>query len=145
MCRSVDERPVVLVVSPLESDHRELRDILHPEGWIVRSSRSCAETLALLEPEAIRVVIAERDLPDGNWETVLGQIERMVVAPKLIVTSRLADHYLWAEVLNRGGFDVLAQPFDRREVLRSVLLACRSADPECPEANSCASHACTTA
>src|SRR5438552_14250965 len=28
--------------------------------------------------------------------------------PFLIVTSRVADHSLWAEVLNLGGYDVLA-------------------------------------
>jgi len=38
----------------------------------------------------------------------------------LIVASRLADDRLWAEALNLGAWDVLAKPFDRREVFRSV-------------------------
>ena len=38
----------------------------------------------------------------------------------LIVTSRLADASLWAEVLNLGGYDLLAKPFNRQEV-RHVL------------------------
>jgi hypothetical protein len=38
--------------------------------------------------------------------------------PKLIVSSRLADHRLWAEVLNLGGFDLLMTPFENEEVLR---------------------------
>jgi FixJ family two-component response regulator len=38
----------------------------------------------------------------------------------LIVASRLADDHLWAEALNLGAWDVLAKPFDRREVFRSV-------------------------
>jgi hypothetical protein len=44
----------------------------------------------------------------------------------LIVTAKLADDRLWAEVLNLGGFDVLAQPFYRGEVTRAVGHACRS-------------------
>jgi hypothetical protein len=36
--------------------------------------------------------------------------------PLLIVASRLADEYLWAEVLNLGGHDVLAKPFQGAEV-----------------------------
>jgi DNA-binding response OmpR family regulator len=44
--------------------------------------------------------------------------------PKLIVTSRLADERLWSEVLNLGGFDVLAQPFNPREALRCIGEAC---------------------
>ena len=36
----------------------------------------------------------------------------------LIVTSRLADEYLWAEALNLGAYDMLAKPFDASEVVR---------------------------
>jgi CheY-like chemotaxis protein len=39
--------------------------------------------------------------------------------PMLIVTSRLADDYLWAEALNLGAYDVLAKPFDASEVSSS--------------------------
>jgi DNA-binding response OmpR family regulator len=48
-------------------------------------------------------------------------------ARPLIVTDRAADEALWAEVLNLGGFDVLAQPFDPTEVSRVVASAGRSA------------------
>jgi FixJ family two-component response regulator len=40
--------------------------------------------------------------------------------PPLIVTSRHADNRLWGEVLNLGGFDVLAKPLDEDEVRRVV-------------------------
>jgi DNA-binding response OmpR family regulator len=43
----------------------------------------------------------------------------------LIVVSRLANESLWAEVLNLGGFDVLALPFDREELERVTLSAVR--------------------
>ena len=39
---------------------------------------------------------------------------------RLIVTSRLADDRLWAEALNLGAYDVLAKPFERMELVRSV-------------------------
>jgi hypothetical protein len=38
----------------------------------------------------------------------------------MIVTSRLADERLWAEVLNLGGYHLLAKPFDASEVVRVV-------------------------
>ena len=43
--------------------------------------------------------------------------------PALIVTSRLADEHLWAEALNLGAWDVLAKPFDHREVIRGIRTA----------------------
>jgi hypothetical protein len=36
----------------------------------------------------------------------------------VIVSSRLADERLWAEVLNLGGYDVLGMPFEPEKVLR---------------------------
>jgi DNA-binding response OmpR family regulator len=47
--------------------------------------------------------------------------------PALIVASRLADDHLWLEVLNAGGYDVLARPFDRQEANRTIALAHRLA------------------
>jgi len=46
--------------------------------------------------------------------------------PPLIVTSRLADERLWAEVLNLGAFDVIAKPFDRMETMRVISAAWRA-------------------
>ena len=43
--------------------------------------------------------------------------------PNLIVTARLANDELWAEVLNLGGYNVLAQPFDQQEVYHVVFQA----------------------
>jgi hypothetical protein len=40
--------------------------------------------------------------------------------PAFIVTSRLADAGLWAEVLHLGGYDLLAQPFCAQEVIWAV-------------------------
>ena len=36
--------------------------------------------------------------------------------PRFVVSSRLADDHVWAEVLNLGGYDVLCTPFEAREV-----------------------------
>jgi DNA-binding response OmpR family regulator len=54
---------------------------------------------------------------------MLGEIMRLPEPPFLIVTSRLADERLWAEVLNLGAYDVLAKPFESKEVVRIVSLA----------------------
>src|SRR5690242_4067707 len=45
--------------------------------------------------------------------------------PRLIVTSETADEFLWAEVLNLRGYDVIAQPFWESEVVRTLSLALR--------------------
>ena len=124
------KRHIVLFVSPNDEDHRALIHILRPAGWSLDSAFSCAEAIRSLEIESVPVVIVERDLPDGNWKTLHNRLMQMPFPPELIVTCRLADEHLWAEVLNLGGFDVLAQPFYTREVLRSVNAACSRWDDE---------------
>ena len=70
-----------------------------------------------------RVVVCERDLPDGDWRDVLKIAASLLSPPPVVVTFRLADEYLWAEVLNLGGYDVLAKPLDKQEVRRTLSLA----------------------
>lgn len=124
------KRRIVLFVSSNDEDHRALIHILPPAGWSMDSAFCCVEAMKLLEVEFAPVVIVERDLPDGNWKTLHNRLIQMPFPPKLIVTCRLADERLWAEVMNLGGFDVLAQPFCAGEVLRSINSACSRWDDE---------------
>ncbi len=91
------------------------------------SAISCVAGLhdasAQIDRPDIDVVITERDLPDGCWTDVLDVVSARPKPPVLIVTSRLSDERLWAEVLNRGGYDVLAQPLCADEVKRVGELA----------------------
>jgi FixJ family two-component response regulator len=56
-------------------------------------------------------------MKDGTWRDILNQVLSGAEPTPVVVTSRLADEYLWAEVLNLGGWDVLAKPFHEQEVL----------------------------
>ena len=76
--------------------------------------------LSILGQHDISVVVCEGDLMPGKWTDVLKAINDLPHPPSLIVTSRLADDHLWAEALNLGAWDVLAKPFDRREVVQGV-------------------------
>jgi len=118
--RTESETVEVLLISSLDDDHRSLRQILKHSNWKYCAARSRAEAFAFLRDNAVPVLICESDLIDGTWRDLLDQTTRMEHAPLLIVTSRLADDALWAEVLNLGGYNVLAKPFDGREVFHVV-------------------------
>ena|ERR1019366_374928 len=116
----------VLSVSPLDEDHSSLQAIIGHSKWLLLKARDFVSTLALLQQHQVAVVLCERDLLPGTWIDVLEHIKSLARAPSLIVTSRLADNQLWAEALNLGAWDVLAKPFDRTEVIRSVHSAWRN-------------------
>lgn len=115
--------PIVLSVSPKKEDHRALKKLLIPWAGNVYQAEDPSSARRALEKEGIGVVLCERDLSPGSWIDVLAILQNLRNAPPLIVTSRLADDSLWAEALNLGAYDVLATPFDRQELLRTVNLA----------------------
>ena len=125
----------VLLVTAKTSHQAEFRTIFERANWRLDCVQTLAETDAYVREHGPAVVICEKDLPDGDWKMVLNRFETLPSKPNLIVTSRLADEALWAEVLNLGGYDVLVQPFDADEVSRVVFLAWhehhrRSSKPE---------------
>jgi DNA-binding response OmpR family regulator len=110
----------VLSVSPLDEDHSSLQTIIGHSTWKLFTAHGLLSTPALLRQHEVSGVLCERELLPGTWIDVLEHIRALPQAPSLIVTSRLADDHLWVEALNLGAWDVLAKPFDRTEVIRSV-------------------------
>ena len=113
----------ILTVSRLSADLVRLREILAQGNWKLHEASDCCEALALLRNENVPVLLCECDQADGNWKDLLRATARLPAPPNLIVFSRLADEYLWARVLNIGGFDVLMTPFEPEEVLRVTFAA----------------------
>lgn len=113
----------VLSVSPLAEDYVSLQAVFNRSKWHLHKSETLALALPVIRRCDIGVVICERDLSPGTWIDMLEALNLLHAAPPLIVTSRLADDRLWVEALNLGAYDVLAKPFERDEVVRSVSLA----------------------
>jgi DNA-binding response OmpR family regulator len=104
-----------LLVSPSE-DHQFLSQLLLEQDWKLHSSRTLGSALAMLREQQIPVVITERDLPLGDWKDLLAATQQLPYNPLLVVASRHADEYLWAEALNLGAHDVVAKPFQAAEL-----------------------------
>jgi len=111
-----EKRLSLLVVSSSPEDAEQVRGMLRETQWSVHSAWSLQHALAVLNDHPIAVVICERDLPDGCWRDLLYAPPRADRGALLIVTSGLADSWLWTEVLNAGGFDVIPKPFCQRDV-----------------------------
>jgi DNA-binding response OmpR family regulator len=111
----IDYDPVTsLAVSPFEADLSFLQRMFDEADWKLFTAHTYKEGMAQLSRELIPVVLCECQLPDGNWKDVLSRLAPMLEPPRLIAVSHHADERLWLEVLNLGGFDLLATPF--REV-----------------------------
>jgi DNA-binding NtrC family response regulator len=118
----VSERPSpVLLVNPRNEDHASLQSLFRGSRWKLQGAWTASDGLKAIRRNRyeIPVVICERCLPDGDWKLLLAELDKAAVRPSLIVSSRVADVRLWAEVLNLGAFDLLlSPPFVPEEVLR---------------------------
>jgi DNA-binding response OmpR family regulator len=116
-----------LLVSPDRDDLRSLSGMLAEDFGQVRGVRSFREAIQILNTSEYPVVVAcEGVLPDGSWKDLYEFLSASLRnPPPFIVVSRHADESLWAEVLNLGGYDVLAKPFESAEVQRVMSMARR--------------------
>jgi len=115
----------VLLVSPIQNDHDTLAHLLGREQWRIHSALSLRSASAFLRAHRVPLVICEHDLLPGKWTELLDVIRLLSIPPFLIVTSGVANGYLWAEAINVGAYDVLAKPFDLTEVTRILSSAWR--------------------
>ena len=86
--------------------------------WKLQTSASLPSAVSALDKEGPQIVVCEKDLGEDSWRDLLDQVCKLSDPPALIVASRVADEYLWAEALNLGAYDVLAAPFEPAEVVR---------------------------
>jgi DNA-binding NtrC family response regulator len=117
-------RPAILVVTLLFEDRVLLSQMLDGLRLDVHVACNVRESLDRISRQPVAVVVSDDVLPDGDWKNILDGLTQSLAKTKLIVSSRLAGEALWAQVLNLGGYDVLANPFDIEEVHRVVGLAC---------------------
>jgi DNA-binding NtrC family response regulator len=110
----------ILIVCPFPEHHAIIERVLQSTKWAIHHAASCREAAMFLAENQPEAVICERTLPDGSWEDIWRYTKQLSQKSSLIVSCRLADEHLWAEVLNAGGFNVVGQPFDEEELLRVV-------------------------
>jgi DNA-binding NtrC family response regulator len=69
------------------------------------------------------VILYDRDWPGAEWRTA---VQRLALTPHracVILVSRVADDYLWQELIRCGGYDVLTKPLQADDATRVIRLA----------------------
>ena len=89
---------------------------------------NCQEAGALLATRPpVEVIITDVTLPDGNWCDIFKYLVDHNVDASVVVSSVRADESLWSEILWRGAYDLLVEPYENRELRRVVEGALRAA------------------
>jgi DNA-binding response OmpR family regulator len=123
--------PTLLAVLPYIEDCLSLDAIFGHSNWDLQFTQTFKEAKTGLNAFSFQAVICGSCLSDGHcWKELLREIRRMADPPPLIVADWKADEILWAEVLNLGGRDLIAKPFDAQEGFHVVIVACAISESE---------------
>ena len=117
-------RSRILFVSGHHADARRLAQMLRTLPVVLDHVASLRQARAKLQQEEYDVVLTEAALPDGTWVDALHLAREIPREVEVIVTDPLADSRFWAEALNLGAYDLVAQPFYEPEVRRILFNAC---------------------
>ena len=114
----------VLFVSPRREDATTLSSMLGSLSVPIEYVADLAQARAMIRDGNYPVILTEANLRDGTWLDVLDLAHRVTPRSEVIVTDATADARFWAEVLNMGAYDLIAQPFATGEVQRILSNAC---------------------
>jgi len=125
-------RSQILFISGRNEDARRLSRMLQPLPVVLDHAQSLQQARAKLQQDDYDVVLTEAALPDGRWLDVLHLVREQPKELDVIVTDPQADAHFWAEALNLGAYDLLAQPFYEPEVRRILGNACTRTTHQIP-------------
>lgn len=128
MAENHDNVRILAVVSS-DFEGQIQRHLSSPDMFTVFVSR--VEQLGSLvrNGEVYEVALLPAVLPEGiDWWTIWGELSHLTARPAILVYAHSANFHLWAEVLDAGGYDVVAEPFTRETLREAVLRAAGSFD-----------------
>lgn len=122
--RSTSVDPVKLVaITQQADDSAALQQIARDYRWRISIVGGSDAAITALKEQPTPLVICDRDLPDEDWRAVLAKIAALPQAVCVLLASSVADDYLWRQVLQHHGYDVVTKPFHAEELRRVVTFA----------------------
>ncbi len=109
-----------LLVSAQDADRRAFDAILSGTQWALIAVPDLANAIAELSRAVFPIVLYDRDLSGGPWQRTVKELSAAQAGTCIILLSSVSDQYLWDEVVQHGGFDVLARPFEKQQVLSTI-------------------------
>ncbi len=101
-----------------------MRQISERAHWHLQVGDSLDSALDMLSGQDFAVILCDRDLPGLDWREAVLTLAAKAPRTSVILTSPVNDDYLWQEVIQCGGDDVLTKPFQEERVVKTITFAC---------------------
>ena len=113
----------ILVIDDEESIRHMLTMLLGNEGWKVVAVEDGQEGLKELLARSYDLVLSDVRMPTMDGLELLAEIEKRDIDTTVIVMSAFGNRQLAVEALKSGAYDYIDKPFQRDEILLTVVKA----------------------
>jgi len=102
-------------------EDRFLLERLAPENkWKLRFANSPREGFSLAAKQCFDVILCDRNQPGYPWREVLDEFSQTAPRSCILLLSPANDDYLWGEVVQHGGHDIVRRPLREQSALRAI-------------------------
>ena len=108
----------VVLLTPHPADVEVMTSAFSRTQVRLHHASTVPQALGLLETTQSLVLVVEDEFSDGDWVQMLDLLAVRHPLVAMVVCSQRADERLWAEVINRGAFDLVNRPFYGPELIR---------------------------
>ena len=119
----------VLIVEDDVEVNAHLTNSLREQGYVVETTHSGSEGLALAENNTYDILLLDRMLPDVDGLTILKSVRAAEKSTPVLILSALGNVDNRVEGLKAGGDDYLVKPFALIELLARIEALLRRGQP----------------
>lgn len=112
--------PSILIIDDDPNLRKTLADILRAKGYELLAAKNGTEGLALLERNAVNLVLIDLGLPDISGLEVLHRVKADYPATEAIILTGNAALDSAIEAANSGAFSYLSKPYDIDQLILSI-------------------------
>ena len=120
----------ILGLSLLLQDMCVLERLGKQHNWDVRFTSSPRQAFTLASQTHFELILCDRFQPGYPWREVMERFSACSPQSCILLVSPVADEYMWQEVLQRGGYDVLRRPLSDSSTLHAVEAVLRFTSPD---------------
>jgi DNA-binding NtrC family response regulator len=113
----------IVLASTHAGDRETLESLLAGSPWELVAVANVGETVKALHRVSVPIVLCDQNLDDQPWHETVRALIKARRKTSVTVLTNAGGAGLWAELARRGGFDLLARPFERDQVFATLMCA----------------------
>jgi len=117
------EPTIRLLVMTADFDYSShLRVLANGCGWSIRAAATLEEIIPHVQDSSFPLVVYDWNAAD-DWRAAFDRLRAVNSGACLLLASPVADPYLWQEVIEAGGFDLLSRTAPQDELIQKLRFA----------------------